>query len=116
VIRVQDVNLHSRVGRAPRPPHITTLRSSDSVSESDHASIRGVPGRHRRAPHASTLTRRGGLIAILVAAAIAGFATARMLTSSNHPQQTPACSETCTPTEFAVPRAAPLSPRNELTH
>jgi hypothetical protein len=100
VIRVQGVYLHSRVGRARRPPHITTRRSPVSACESDRA----FPGRHRRAPHASTHRRHGLLIAILLAAAMAGFASAYMLASSKHPEQTTICSETCAPTAFTAPR------------
>ena len=111
MIRVQDVHLHSRVGRAQRPTHITTRRSPDSACESDRASIGGVPGRHRGAPHASTLTRHGSLIAILLAAVMAGFATAQRLASSNHHPQTPVCSETCAPSATTAPPRARMTQR-----
>jgi hypothetical protein len=102
VIGVEDVHLHSRVGRAQRPPHITTRRSPDSACESDRASVGRLPGRHRRA-HANAVTRHAVIIAILLAAAMAGFATAHVLASSNLPEQTAICSETCAPSATTAP-------------
>ena len=84
---------------APTPDHIMQL------------GLGGAPGRHRGAPHASTLTRHGSLIAILLAAVMAGFATAQRLASSNHHPQTPVCSETCAPSATTAPPRARMTQR-----